>query len=208
MSFCAPPQSIRRWGNPGNDKKKIQTFADNAYVRLHGSNEGLEQLRSQVKELPLPPADFKISTATEIAEARRLEFEKDNPQLALWMKIKGALSDGSDPQYFDRELKDSAVPQLKGTLMGAEPECRSTELLVAVPLPDQQQSAPVEIRLKLDKPLAGKPDLKAEFQWEGVPSAFTREPFLLTMDVEAGKLQGLATTPCAPPAKNGARKKP
>jgi hypothetical protein len=188
-------------GNPGNDKKKIQTFADNAYIRLHGSNEGLDRLRSQVKESPLPPADFKIRTATEIAEAKRLEFEKDNPQLALWMQIKGALSDSNGEQYFDKELKDSAVPQLKGTLMEAKPECRPTELMVAVPLPDQQQSTPIEIRLKLDKALAGKPDLKAEIQWEGVPSAFTREPFLLTMDVETGKLQGLATTPCALPAK-------
>jgi hypothetical protein len=195
-------------GNPGNDKKKIQTFADNAYIRLHGSNDGLDRLRSQVKESPLPPADFKISTATEIAEAKRQEFEKDNPRLSLWMKIKGALSDSNGEQYFAGELKDSAVPQLKGTLMEAKPECRPTELLVAVPLPDQQQSAPVEIRLKLDKPLAGKPALKTEFQWEGVPSAFTREPFLLTMDAETGKLQGLPTTPCTPPAKNGTRKKP
>jgi len=195
-------------GNPGNDKKKIQTFADNAYIRLHGNNDGLEQLRSQVKQSPLPPADFKIPTATEIAEARRLEFEKDNPQLALWMKIKGALSDTNGQQYFDSELKDSAVPQLKGTLMAAMPECRPKELLVAVPLPEAQQSPQIEIRLKLDKPLAGKPDLKTEFQWEGVPSVFTREPFLLTMDVEIGKIQGLTTTPCAAPAKTGPRKKP
>jgi hypothetical protein len=195
-------------GNPGNDKKKIQSFADNAYVRLHGSDEGLEQLRSQVKDSPLPPADFKIPTATEIAEARRREFENDNPQLALWMKIKGALSDSNGELYFANELKDSAVPQLKGRLVEAKPECRPTELMVAVPLPGQEQSAPVEIRLKLDKALAGKPNLNSEFQWEGIPSAFTREPFLLTMYVETAKLQGLTTTPCAPPAKNSARKKP
>jgi hypothetical protein len=195
-------------GNPGNDKKKIQTFADNAYIRLHGSSEGLEQLRLQVKESPLPPPDFEIESATKIAEAKRQEFEKDNPQLALWMKIKGALSDTNGEQYFAGELKDSAVPLLKGTLMEATPECRPKELLVAVPLPDAQQSPQVEIRLKLDKALAGKPDLKTEFQWEGVPSAFSREPFLLTMDVEIGKIQGLKTTPCAAPTKNGVRKKP
>jgi hypothetical protein len=124
------------------------------------------------------------------------------------MKIKGALSDTNGEQYFTGELKDSAVPQLKGTLMEGTPECRPKELLVAVPLPDAQQSMPVEIRLKLDKPLAGKPELKTEFQWEGVPSAFSREPFLLTMDVETGKILALKTTPCAAPAKNGVRKKP
>jgi hypothetical protein len=66
-----------------------------------------------------------------------------------------------------------------------------------VPLPDAQQPLQAEIRLKLDKPLAGKPELNAEFQWEGVASAFTRQPFMATMDVETSKLQGLKTAPCA-----------
>jgi hypothetical protein len=194
-------------GNPGNDKKKIQTFADNAYARLHGSDEGLEQLRQQVRQSALPPADFKIATATEIAEAKEKEFERDNPQLALWMKIKGALSDSNGEQYFEGQLKDSAVPLLAGMLVDATPACRPKELLVGVPLPDAQGSPQGEIRLKLDKALAGKPELKTTFQWEGVPSAFTPQPFLLTMDVEAAKLQGLKITPCAAPARNGARPK-
>ena len=184
-------------GDPRNDKKKIQTFAGNAYVRLHGSDEGLEQLKQQVKQSPLPPADFKITTATEIAEAAREKFEKDNPQLALWMKIKGALSDSNGEQYFEAQLKDAAVPQLTGMLVDAKPACRPRELLIAVPLPDAQQTPQAEITLKLDKALPGKPDLKTELRWEAVPSAFTRDPFMLTMDGEMGKVQGLKTTPCA-----------
>jgi hypothetical protein len=192
-------------GDLRNDKKKIQTFADNAYVRFHGSDEGLEQLRQQVKQSPLPPADFRIATATEIAEAKRAEFEKSNPQLALWMKIKGALSDSKGEEYFDSQLKNAAVPQLTGMLLEAKPACHAMELLVAVPLPDAQQSPQVEIRLKLDKALAGRPELNTEFHWEGVPSAFTREPFMLTMDAETSRIQGLKTTPCATtPASKGA----
>jgi hypothetical protein len=83
------------------------------------------------------------------------------------------------------------------------------ELLVAVPLPDAQQSPQVEIRLKLDKALAGRPGLNTEFHWEGVPSAFTREPFMLTMDAETSQIQGLKTTPCAttPTSKGAVRRK-
>jgi hypothetical protein len=187
-------------GDPRNDRKKIQTFADNAYVRLHGSDEGLEQLKQQVKESPLPPADFKIRTATEIADAAREKFEKDNPQLALWLKIKGALSDNNGEQYFEAQLKEAAVPQLTGTLVDAKPACRPKELLIAVPLPDAQQTPQAEITLKLDKALSGKPELKTQLRWEGVPSTFTRDPFMLTMDGETGKVQGLKTTPCAVPA--------
>jgi hypothetical protein len=197
-------------GDPRNDKKKIQTFADNAYVRFHGSEEGLEQLRQQVKQSPLPPADFKIVTAAETAEAKQAEFEKDSPQLALWMKVKGALSGTNGQQYFDSQLKDAAVPQLKGVLVEAKPACQPKELLVAVPLPDAQQPPRAEITLKLDKALSGKPELNMEFQWEGIPSAFASEPFMLTMDAESSRIQGLKTTPCAiaPTTRRPSRKTP
>lgn len=183
-------------GDPRNDKKKIRTFAESAYVRIHGSDEGLEQLKQQVKQSPMPPADFKIRTAAEIAEAKQAQFESDNPQLALWMKVKGALSDTNGEQYFESQLKDAAVPQLKGELIEARPACRPKELLVAVPLPDERQPPRAEITLKLDKAPLGRPELATEFQWEGIPSAFTREPFMLTMDTELGKIQGLKLTPC------------
>ena len=183
-------------GDPKSDPKRVPTFADSSYVRVHGSDEGLDQLKQLVRQSPLPPADFRIRTATEIADEKRAEFEKSNPQLALWMKIKGALSDTDGEQYFVTQLKDSAVPQLRGRLIEATPACRPRELTVAVPLPDSQQTLRPEIRLKLDKPLTGKPELNQEFHWEGVPSAFSKDPFLLTMDTDVAKIEGLKTAPC------------
>jgi len=187
-------------GDPKADPKKIQTFADNAYINVHGSSEGLDQLKEQVKQSALPPAGFKIKTATEIASEKEAEFEKTNPQLALWMKLKGALADTNGEQYFASTLKDSAVPKLKGTLVEAKPACRPKELLVALPLPDAKGAPTAEITLKLDKAMTGKPDLSSEFQWEGVPTAFTKDPFMLTMDTESAKVEGLKTSPCAPAA--------
>jgi hypothetical protein len=198
-------------GDPKADPKKIQTFADNAYASVHGSNDGLDQLKQQVKQSPLPPAGFKIKTATEVSAEREAEFEKTNPQLALWMKLKGALSDTNGEQYFASTLKDSAVPKLKGTLVEAKPACRPKELLVALPLPDAQGAPRAEIRLKLDKALTGKPEPNTEFQWEGVPAAFTKDPFLLTMDTESAKVEGLKSAACAaaaaPVHKKSAAKK-
>jgi hypothetical protein len=93
--------------------------------------------------------------------------------------------------------KDSTVPQLKGTLLEAKPECGPKELLVTVPMPDGQKSPGAEITLKLDSALAGKLEANQEFQWKGVASAFSKDPFMLTMDTEKAKIQGLRTTPCA-----------
>jgi tetratricopeptide (TPR) repeat protein len=183
------------------DAAKTRSIADNAYTRVHGSDEGLEQLKQLVTQSPLPPAGFSIKTASEIAAEKEAEFEQSNPQLALWMKIKGALADTGGEQYFESQLKDRAVPQLKGTLVEGKPACRSKELLIAVAMPDQKEVPPAEISLKLDRPLTGQPEPGSELHWEGAPSAFTASPFLLTMDTETAKIQGLKTTPCGAAAK-------
>jgi hypothetical protein len=186
-----------------SDGKKMTDFADQYYSTIHGSNEGLEGVKTAAKANPLPPAGFKVKTATEISEEKEAEFEKSNPQLALWMKIKGALADTNGEQYFDGQLKDSSVPKLKGTVV--EGKCRAKEILVAIPLPDAKGEQKAEITLKLDTPLTGKPEVGSEFQWEGIPKSFTKDPFMLTMEVEKAKVEGLKTSPCtaAPTTKKG-----
>jgi hypothetical protein len=180
------------------DPKALQTYLENAYSGYHGSLDGLDQLKQQAKAAPLPPAGFTIETASAIAQKKQEKFEQSNPQLAMWMKIKGALSATDGEQYFAGTLKDSAVPKLKGTLVEAKPACRPKELLVALPEPDQQGGLRPEITLKLDAALTGKPDTGTEIQWEGVPAAFTRDPaFMLTMETEKAKIEGLKMTPCA-----------
>jgi hypothetical protein len=195
-------------GGTQPDPGKIKTFADNAYTKVHGADEGLAQLKDQVKLAPLWPAGFHIKTATEIAEEKQKEFEQSNPQLSMWMKIKAALSDNDGATYFESSLKGAAVPKLKGVLIDAKPACKSTTLLIAVPLPDAQGAPVAEIALKLDPPLTGRPALNTEVQWEGVPGAFTPSPFLLTMDTEKAQIEGLKVTPCvAAPARPGAKRK-
>ncbi len=196
------------------DAKQIQDFLTKAYTGYHGSDEGFAALKELAAKAPFPPADFKIETSTEIDARKEKEFQAKYPQLALWLGIKGQLADTGGEKYFDEQLKGSAVPKLKGVLMEAKPECRSKELLVAVPEPDTPGTPQSVITLKLvadDKPdaLTGKPDTGAtvEIQWEGVPSAFTKEPFMLTMDTEKGSITGLNLTPCAAPAKKSVPKK-
>jgi hypothetical protein len=186
--------------------EQITEQVTNRYVRYHGGNDGFDQLKEQAKASPLPPAGFTIDSATKIAEKKQKELQEKYPQLALWLGIKGQLSAANGTQYFDTQLKDSAVPKLKGMLVEGKPACRSKELLISVPEPAQQGSAPAVITLKLDAALTGKPE-SGEIQWEGVPSAFTPEPFMLTMDTEKAKIEGLKTTPCAPAAARPAAKK-
>lgn len=187
------------------DAKKMTELLTNLYVGYHGGSDGLDQLKEQAKANPMPPAGFTIESATAAAARKQKEFQEKYPQLAIWLGIKGQLSGANGEQYFKESLKDAAVPKLKGMLVEGKPACRSKELLVSIPEPEQQGAAPVVITLKLDAPLSGKPEA-GEIQWEGVPSAFTSEPFMLTMDTEKAKVENLKTTPCAPAAHPGAKK--
>jgi hypothetical protein len=198
------------------DPKAVETYLTTIYTNFHGADDdGLKQLKELAGKSPLPPADFKIESSAEVSRRKEEEFTKTNPQLALWMGIKAQLADTNGEKYFDEQLKGSGVPKLKGVVMDAKPACRSKELLVAIPEPDQKGTPQSVITLKLvndEKPdaLTGKPDtgVAVEIQWEGVPSAFTKEPFMLTMDTEKANITGLTLTPCAAaPVKKAAPKK-
>ena len=198
------------------DPKAVDNYLTTLYTNFHGKDDdGLKQLKDLAAKSPVPPADYKLLSSTEIDKAKEEEFRAKYPQLALWLSIKSQLADTNGEKYFDDQLKGSGVPKLKGVVIDARPACRPKELVVAVPEPDQQGTPQSVITLKLvadDKPdaLAGKPDTGAtvEIQWEGVPSAFTKEPFMLTMDTEKASITGLNVTPCAaPPVKKAAPKK-
>jgi hypothetical protein len=189
------------------DVPGIETYLKKVYIRIHGSEEGLDHLKQQAVASPAPPAGFRIKSVADIAQEKQAVFESEHPQTALWIRIKGQLADTNGDQYFQGQLKDAAVPQLRGTLVEARPACHPKELLVAVPLPDTSKPLMPEISLKLDKPLGGKPDADSEFRWEGVPTAFTKDPFLLTMETETAKIEGLKTAPCTTaPDRSGAKK--
>ena len=186
---------------------QITKYADSAYTTFHGSNDGLDALKAQAKSAALPPAGFTIETAAAIATKKQNEFQEKYPQLAMWLGIKSQLADPSNGMsYFNDKLKDAEVPKLKGMLLEGKPACRSKELLVAVPLPDATGTPTAEITLKLDAALTGKPE-PGEIQWQGVPAAFTQDPFMLTMETEKAKIEGLKSTPCAAAAPRPGVKK-
>jgi tetratricopeptide (TPR) repeat protein len=177
----------------------IDNFLKSAYVKFHGGDDGLAELKQQALTAAFPPADFKIKTAAEIAMEKQKEFAEKYPEIALWMGIKGMLA-GPDSDANFASMKDSLVKGLKGQIMSGNPDCRSKEVLVAVPEPNQTSTLTAEITLKLDKPLTGKPVAGTEIKWDGQPSAFAKEPFMLTMSVDQADIQGMAVNPCTPPA--------
>jgi hypothetical protein len=192
------------------DPTAVEKYLTTAYTNFHGADDdGLKQLKELAAKSAFPPADYKLESTADKSRRMEEEFKKTNPQLALWMGIKGQLADTNGEQYFAGSLKDADVAgqggakALKGTLVDAKPACKSKELLVAI-----SDATHAEVTLQLDAALTGKPDTGVEIQWDGQPTAFTKEPFMLTMDTEKAKISGLNLTPCvAAPVKKAAPKK-
>lgn len=196
--------------NP-DGRKKVDDYLTKVYNTLHGDSSGLAELKALAKDNPTPPADFKIKTAAEIAAEQEEELKKTNPSLALWKNLKGQLLSPDGQTYFDSSMKDAAVPKLKGWLVAAKPPVKSKELLVSMDGKDQ----PANVTLRLvggadgttATPLTGKPELGTEIEFEATGKTFTKEPFMVTFDVEKAKITGLKEEKVAAPVHHTAKKK-
>ncbi len=183
--------------DPKWQKATAEPNLEKLYAQYHGADpDGLKQLKETALKAPTPPDGFKIKSAAEIAQDTEVEFASKNPELALWNKVKTALADANGEHYFVSDLRGVALPQLYGVLVEAKPACRPRTLLVAVRAPDAPKDSAAEVTLKLDKPLAGKPETGTAFHWQGQAAEFTKEPFMLTVDTDPAKIPDLHTTPC------------
>jgi tetratricopeptide (TPR) repeat protein len=186
---------------PGALPEQLRQKADGtlikAYNTFHGSDDaGLKELRTLAIAQPMPPAGFKILDKNEIAASNQAKMAADNPQLALWKNIKDQLTAADGETYFNEKLKGTAPPKLRGKLVSTKPAIRPKELVL-----DLEGGNTPEVTLKLETPLPGKAEPGTEIQFEGIPSAFTKEPFMLTFDVDSkDKIQGWPAQ-AAPPAK-------
>jgi tetratricopeptide (TPR) repeat protein len=196
-SVLAPNQG----GMPEAQRKVTEQYLERAFNSYHGQDPaGLTALKEEAKKSAFVPSGFKIESQTEIAVRKENEFREKNPQLALWMGIKKELAGPNGEQYFESNVKNAAVPKLKGTVVAAKPPVRSKELVVGL------ENAEVgEVTLKFDAPLTGKPKLGSVVEFEGVPTAFAKDPFMLTFETEKGKVTGLEMEAAPAPAKPAVR---
>jgi tetratricopeptide (TPR) repeat protein len=190
-------------GLPDATRKQVEPYLTKIYTNYHGEDAaGLAQLKEVAKANTAPPADFKVKSMYEVAEEKEKEFREKNPQLALWLGIKKELAGANGEQYFAANVKDADVPKLKGTLIEAKPASRSKELILGLENADAR-----EVTLKLAAALTGKPKLGTVIEFKGVPSAFTKEPFMVTFDTEKADITGLEMEAAPAPVKKAVPKK-
>ncbi|HTM51128.1 MAG TPA: hypothetical protein VL285_20675 [Bryobacteraceae bacterium] len=188
---------------PDASRKQADASLQKVYATYHGADEaGLKELRTLAVSRPMPPDGFKIKAKHELEAEKEAKFAADNPQLALWMRIKEALAAENGAQYWE-SLKGTAAPKMKGKLISQKPALKPKELVLSM---DEDKP---QVTLKLETPLPGKAEPGTELQFEGVPNEFTRDPFMLTFEVESkDKIEGWPAQAAPPVKKAPARKGP
>lgn len=197
-------------------RKQIDDFFVKAYNTYHGADDaGLVALRKMAVDTPKPPSDFRIKTSIEIATEKENEFKSKNPQLAFWMHIKKELAGPEGEKFFEGSVKGAALPgkiegtestKLKGRLISQKPAANPKELVLQMDT-TQANATDGDVTIKLEKPLNGKADPGIELEFEGIPSAFAKEPFMVTFNVEKENIVGWPAQAAAPTKKSAPTKK-
>lgn len=154
---------------------------DAVYLNYHGSTEGLDGVGQLAQKSPMPLADFKVETAADAAfRAENEELAKTDPDLAEWMKLRRRL-EAPDGQAYLQSISASPI-LLRGWIIRTAASGRGRDVYVSF-----TKSGAEEVVLKLQgvPSLTLAPKMKIEF--EGQPEVL-REPFLLQMTVEKGKI--------------------
>lgn len=191
-------------GNGAMDAKTRQTVLDyvtKIYTSFHGQDaEGLKQLLALAKSQAFPPAGFKILSEDEVKDQKLQQRAKDNPSLPFWVKaIKEPLSAADGAQAFESNVKNAMIPPpdqppLQGAVISCEPARNPKTVIVGIMNP----SVP-EVKLVFAEPLGRPAEAGTVIKFRGVATAFTKEPFLLTFEVEKKELIGWPPPP--PPVK-------
>ncbi len=176
------------------DRQKTKAFVEKNYVAFHGSRDGLDELFTSAKESAFPPEGFKIESKLEIEAKNRDELMKTNPMLGKWLNLKDLLSGADGEAKFASDVKETnAGGPYKGKLISATPETKPKELVLSI-----SDGLTPEVTLKLDTALPGKAEPDIELEFDGTATAFTKDPFNLTFEVDSAKLTGWPKAAPAP----------
>ena len=178
-------------------QQQIEKYARSLYVKYHGGDDGWNDVLTQAKASPDPPAGFTIKpapTPPEQAHNMLTSTPPDKMDFATWQFI---FTNGSkdDQDTVWNAIKGKAV-QMQGTVIHAT----ATEFDIAGSADDiDAKKADITLNFPEKVPLKLIPKDGASLDFQGEPASYTSNPFMMTMD--NGKLLKAASpTPAKRPA--------
>jgi tetratricopeptide (TPR) repeat protein len=191
---------------PPSARPQLLAYFNKVYGQFHGNPDGADKVLAAAKANALPPADFKIEGAGDIAnkeaEEKRKRMDTD-PAFKLWYTIETNLTGDQGAKFFDSSVKEMEIPggaegvkNFSGTVISVDPPDRPTKVMVGVEDPTKPDAT-----LTFSEPLppnAVKVGDKLEFS--GVADSYTANPYMLVF--KDPTLPGVkTTTPKRTPAR-------
>jgi tetratricopeptide (TPR) repeat protein len=185
-------------------RQQVEAYLAKAYRTYHGDESGLKEIHDLAKTNVFPPQGFTIKSAAEIDAEKREALAKADPALALWVNIKENLTEQGGDKYFAESMKDALIPPdsmvpFKATVISHDPAKNPKTVVLGIQDPQK-----ADVTLKLEEPLTGVAPAGTVIQFRGAPESFTKEPFMVTFQVEKDNLKGWPAPP--PPAKKAPKK--
>ncbi|MBY0506639.1 MAG: hypothetical protein K2X03_22150 [Bryobacteraceae bacterium] len=182
---------------PEASRNQAMSFFKKNYVILRDNETKIDEFIAKTKDSAIPPADLKIESVAEELNRELEKLKETNPQLALWIQVKKELVGANGDAYFKESVLGTGLPKLKGKVISHTPALRPTKVVLAL-----ENDKDGEMTLVFAPGLPGKADPGTEIEFEGgIPKAFTKDPFNLTVAVDAGSVTGWpVAVPAAKPA--------
>ncbi len=191
---------------PAQQKTAFCGYFQKVYPQFRGDKSGMEELQKAAGSAaePFPPKEFAIKTLQQEQIEKLNDLIKTNPQLAIWVQTKQALTAANGDAYFGSDVKDAKLAKLKGKIISHEPEVNPKKVVVGI---SDGNVAEVTLVMEDKTFLPGKMEAGGEIEFEGVGKEFVKDPFMLTLEVDKETVYGwtgVATRPA--PGKKAAPK--
>jgi hypothetical protein len=174
-------------------------------------------VQAAAKASAFPPAGFTIDSAAQLATLKAQQqaaLDAANPILAFWRDIVREPLQKDGDAYF-AAMNEALLPgdpgkqkgfeKFKAKLVSMSPENKPKTLVLALEKPNVP-----DVTLKFEEPLPGTMEPGADLEFEGKVVAYTKEPFMLTLEVDPELKQLVGWTGKNPPGaakgKGGAGK--
>ena len=164
---------------PAAGKAQISEYGRRKYIRFHGGEDGWTDVLSQAASNPIPPDGFTIKPAPTPAE-QAAKMLKDKPVSQMsFDEIQFILTSGNQQAADDlwNQIKGKPIA-MQGKVIAADPK----SLTIAGSYDDiQAQKADITLAMTTDIPAKLMPKVGADLQFQGNPSEYTPNPFMMQM---------------------------
>ncbi len=171
-------------------RQKVGEYLTKIYTTYHGDESGMDEMVQVALQQPFPPSDFKVKSAAVIAAEKEEQLRRENPQLYMWRNVKKELTGPGGTEYFNSQVRNTAMPSMRGYLVAQSPQQRPDTLVLGI----ESRNAR-EVTLKLNEAFRYPARAGTTIRFECVPRSFTQNPFNIHFECDKEKISGWPPPP-------------